>query len=60
MIYYPVPLYKQAFSRYVEKGFEIENIEKLCATVFSLPIHTEIENSHQDFIIENVLSYFNK
>jgi UDP-2-acetamido-2-deoxy-ribo-hexuluronate aminotransferase len=61
MIYYPVPLYKQeAFSRYVEKGFEIENVEKLCATVFSLPIHTEIENSHQDFIIENVLSYFNK
>ena len=59
MIYYPVPLYKQAFSRYVEKGFEIENVEKLCATNFSSPIHTEIENS-SSFIIENVLSYFNK
>ena len=61
MIYYPVPLYKQeAFSKYVKNGFEIKNVEKLCETVISLPIHTEIKNSHQDFIIENVLNYFNK
>ena len=61
MIYYPVPLYKQeAFSRYVKDGFEIKNIEKLCETVISLPIHSEIENSNQDFIIKNVLNYFRK
>ena len=60
MIYYPVPLYKQeAFSKYVKNEFEIKNVENLCETVFSLPIHTEIENSHQNFIIENVLNYFN-
>jgi UDP-2-acetamido-2-deoxy-ribo-hexuluronate aminotransferase len=61
MIYYPVPLYKQeAFSKYVVDGFYIKNVEELCTTVFSLPIHTEIENSSQDFIIQKVKEFFNK
>ena len=60
MIYYPVPLYKQeAFSSYVPKNFSIYNIEKLCNSVFSLPIHSEYENSQQDKIIETVRSFFN-
>jgi dTDP-4-amino-4,6-dideoxygalactose transaminase len=59
MIYYPVPLYKQqAFSHYVETGFEIQNIENLCRSVFSLPIHTEIESSNQDYIIQEVQNFF--
>jgi dTDP-4-amino-4,6-dideoxygalactose transaminase len=61
MIYYPVPLYKQeAFSSYVISDFNILNVEQLCNTVFSLPIHTEIENSSQDFIIQKVKEFFNK
>jgi len=61
MIYYPVPLYKQeAFSSYVNSDFRIENVEQLCNTVFSLPIHTEIENSSQEFIIQKVKEFFNK
>jgi dTDP-4-amino-4,6-dideoxygalactose transaminase len=60
MIYYPVPLYKQeAFSDYVVDGFYIKNVEELCTTVFSLPIHTEIENSSQGFIIQKVKDFFN-
>ena len=60
MIYYPVPLYKQeAFSSYVNSDFRIENVEQLCNTVFSLPIHTEIENSSQEFIIQKVKDFFN-
>ena len=60
MIYYPVPLYKQeAFSNYVVDGFNIKNVEELCNTVFSLPIHSEIENSSQDFIIQKVKDFFN-
>ena len=61
MIYYPVPLYKQeAFSSYVNSDFKIANVEQLCNTVFSLPIHTEIENSSQEFIIQKVKEFFNK
>ncbi len=59
MIYYPVPLYKQeAFSHYVETGFEIPNVKGLCKSVFSLPIHTEIESSNQDYIIQEVQNFF--
>ena len=61
MIYYPVPLYKQeAFSKNVNSGFTIENVEQLCSSVFSLPIHTEYENSSQEFIINKVKEFFNK
>ena len=61
MIYYPVPLYKQeAFSHYVEDEFEIPNVESLCQSVFSLPIHTEIESSKQDYIIQKVQNFFNQ
>jgi len=59
MIYYPIPLYKQeAFSKYVNKGFEIDNVEQLCQSVLSLPIHTEIDNSSQEYIIKKVRDFF--
>ena len=59
MIYYPVPLYYQeAFNSYVNSDFTIANVEQLCNTVFSLPIHTEIENSSQEFIIKKVKDFF--
>ena len=61
MIYYPLPLYKQkAFSNFVRDNFSIRNVEELCNTVFSLPIHTEVENSSQEFIIRKVKHFFNK
>ena len=59
MIYYPVPLYKQeAFKDYVPNNYYLKNTEELSKNVISLPIHTEIENSSQDFIIEKVLNFF--
>ena len=55
MIYYPVPLYKQeAFKKFVKSDFQIINVENLCDSVISLPIHTEIENSYQDLIIQKL------
>ena len=61
MIYYPLPLYKQkAFNNFMSDNFNIRNVEELCNTVFSLPIHTEVENSSQEFIIKKVKHFFNK
>ena len=61
MIYYPIPLYKQeAFNNYVNSNFKIKNVEYLCSSVFSLPIHTEVENSNQEFIINKVKEFFTK
>lgn len=58
MIYYPVPLYKQpAFSRYWHGG-ELPVTEALCASVFSLPMHSEMTDEILDKITNAVKSFF--
>ena len=60
MIYYPIPLYRQAaFAPFVSEKLSLPNTEKLCQSVFSLPIHTEMDIATQSYIIEGVKSYFN-
>ena len=59
MIYYPIPLYRQkAFSSNYSKDFSLINTEFLSKNVISLPIHTEVENSNQDFIIEKLKNFY--
>ncbi|MDR0364959.1 MAG: DegT/DnrJ/EryC1/StrS family aminotransferase [Bacteroidales bacterium] len=60
MIYYPVSLHKQkAYQdpRYKEGDFPVT--EALCDTVISLPMHTELDQEQQDYIIESVLKFAN-
>jgi UDP-2-acetamido-2-deoxy-ribo-hexuluronate aminotransferase len=60
MIYYPVPLYKQkAFAEFVEPNFSLPVTEKLCDSVISLPMHTEMEAEQLEFIAEKVKEFFN-
>ena len=57
MIYYPVPNHLQkAYAYYGYKEGDMPNTEDLCSRVVSLPIHTEMTNEQQSFIIEKVLS----
>lgn len=59
MIYYPIPLNKQeAFSSIGISPSVPAVSEKLCKTVLSLPMHTELDNEQQKYIIENVRSFF--
>lgn len=59
MIYYPVPLYRQdAFKAYVSEDFHLPVTERLCDSVLSLPIHTEMQDWAQQFIIESVREFF--
>jgi len=60
MIYYPVPLYKQeAFKVNLdEQLFPVT--EQLCASVISLPMHSELTEEIQDKIIGAVRSFFEK
>ena len=55
MIYYPIPIHKQKPYR---NGQKLENTDILSKEVISLPIHTEIESSNQDFIIDKIIKYF--
>ncbi len=59
MIYYPLPLYSQeAYKIYVENGLKLDNTEKLCASVLSLPIHTEMSNEQMEYIVQIVSDFF--
>lgn len=61
MIYYPVPLHMQkAYQdpRYNEGDFPVT--EALCASVFSLPMHTELCDEQLKYITDSVLEYINK
>jgi dTDP-4-amino-4,6-dideoxygalactose transaminase len=56
-VYYPIPVHKQkVFSKY--SNIALINTEELATSCLSLPIHTEIENSSQEYIIEQVKSFF--
>ncbi len=61
MIYYPVPLHNQ-------KAYKVDGVNDsqfpvtndLCATVVSLPIHTEMEDEQLNHIVDSVKAFFNK
>lgn len=58
MIYYPVPLYKQpAFASYWSGG-ELPVTETLCAAVFSLPMHSELNEEVLTQITQAVKAFF--
>lgn len=57
MIYYPVPLHLQ--KAFVSAGFregDFPVAEKLSRTVLSLPMHTELDEKQQEFIVESLKS----
>ena len=59
MIYYPVPLHHQ--KAYLRPEFKDENYPitmELCKSVFSLPIHTEMNEEQLKYITESVKEYF--
>ena len=61
MIYYPVPLHMQKAyldPRYRPGDFPVT--EHLCETVFSLPMHTELDDEQINYITRNVLDFLNR
>jgi dTDP-4-amino-4,6-dideoxygalactose transaminase len=56
MIYYPIPLHMQnayKSDRYKQGDFPVT--EKLCASVLSLPMHTELDEETLKYITDSVL-----
>lgn len=61
MIYYPVPLYAQDAFKNWNGGIEkLDSTEYLCQTVLSLPMHTELDEVQLNYIVDGVLSFYNK
>lgn len=58
MIYYPVPLYEQgAFAGFTDLK-HLPVTERLCRSVISLPMHTELDSEQLAHIVEGVRSFF--
>ncbi len=61
MIYYPIPLHLQKAylnPRYKAGSFPVT--EKLCSSVLSLPIHTEMDTDMLEYISKSVLEFINQ
>lgn len=54
MIYYPVPLYEQKAFAQFWNGTKLPVTESLCASVFSLPMHSELDESTTQKIADAV------
>lgn len=58
MIYYPIPLYKQeAYQSFYQNNAPLPVTEKLCGSVLSLPIHTEMSIGVQQYIVDNIIKF---
>jgi dTDP-4-amino-4,6-dideoxygalactose transaminase len=61
MIYYPIPLHLQkAYTDARYKAGDFPVTEQLCASVISLPMHTELSNETLSFITGHVLKFINQ
>lgn len=59
MVYYPVPLNEQeAFRTIGAVVGSLNETERLCASVLSLPMHTELTEEQQVFITDTIKSFF--
>jgi len=61
MIYYPVPCHKQKmFEAFGGSTYNLPITDWLTERVISLPIHTELDEEQQAFIVKNVLEFVNR
>jgi dTDP-4-amino-4,6-dideoxygalactose transaminase len=59
MIYYPIPLNQQeAYCSIGVVSGSLQNTDNLCKSVISLPMHTELTEEQQIFIIEKIKFFF--
>lgn len=61
MIYYPVPAHRQKmFAAFGGADYQLDKTDWLTHRVVSLPIHTEMDEEQQNYIVTKVLEYINK
>ena len=59
MIYYPLPLQEQEAFQFITSTAEsLENSKKLSSSVLSLPMHTELDRTTQDYIVAKIKTFF--
>jgi dTDP-4-amino-4,6-dideoxygalactose transaminase len=57
-IYYPVPLNKQ--TAYWDDSRTFPNTDYLCDVVFALPMHTELSEEQQEYIVKHIKRFIKR
>ncbi len=61
MIYYPVPAHRQKmFDSFGGSDYKLDVTDWLTERVISLPIHTELDEEQQQFIVSKVIEFIQK
>ena len=61
MIYYPIPAHRQKmFDAFGGGDYKLDVTDWLTERVISLPIHTELDEEQQQFIVDKVLAFANQ
>ncbi|WP_157202507.1 DegT/DnrJ/EryC1/StrS family aminotransferase [Marinilabilia salmonicolor] len=61
MVYYPFPLHRQPAFEVLSKGdLHLPESELACIEVLSLPMHTEMTEAQQEYIIQRIKMFFGK
>ena len=61
MIYYPLPLHEQkAYLKFMPEDMHYPIATSLCNSVLSLPMHTHLKIEEQDYIVQNIKSFFSR
>lgn len=61
MIYYPVPAHRQKmFDAFGGNSYKLPVTDWLTERVISLPIHTELDEEQQQFIVKKVMEFVNR
>ncbi|MFV0592199.1 MAG: DegT/DnrJ/EryC1/StrS family aminotransferase [Draconibacterium sp.] len=59
MVYYPKPLHLQeAYDFFGYKKGDFPVSEKMCETVLSLPMHTELDEAQLEYIVRNIKEFY--
>ncbi len=59
-IHYPIPLHLQPVAKNLNfKRGSLPNVERLSKRILSLPIYPELTKDQQNYVIKNILNFFN-
>jgi dTDP-4-amino-4,6-dideoxygalactose transaminase len=58
-IHYPIPVHKQqAAKKYIKKGLNLVNTDRIVRKIISLPVHEYVKIKDLDFIIESINFFY--
>ena len=58
MIYYPVPVHQQKAYAHYYKNEDMRVTEQLCDEVISLPMHSDLLEDDQAYVVDQIKAFY--